>query len=72
MLQLVHAHNITSVDLGPDGDLGGVGVAIGAVAAAHAVIDDSSVRPPLRRRRRRLLPRLLHLSDLVPLVNTNW
>ena len=43
MLLLVHAHNITSVDLGPDGDLGGVGVAIGAVAAADdAVIDDDS------------------------------
>ena len=30
------------VDPGPDGDLGGVGVAIGAVVA-DAVIDDSSV-----------------------------
>ena len=63
---LVHAHNITPVDLGPDGDLGGVGVAIGAVAAADdAVIDDDSSSVRRRRRPVRLLPRLLHLSQIL-------
>ena len=61
------------VDPGPDGDLGGVGVAIGAVAAADdAVIDDDSSVVVVSVGLVRLLPRLLHLSDLVPLVNTNW